>query len=433
MTTKARRGTAKTPDRAVALVRSVHGELTHRSGMAIPLRLWDGSELGDPQAGFRLVLEHPWSLRLLLRLPFDLAAGEAYTQGAIDLEGDVVAAMALGARLDEHGVFSVGELARLFRALPRVPRPPRHRGPRRAALHGRMHTKRRDAGAIAFHYDLPGEFYEAFLGALPVYSCAYWHDPTEPLEAAQTRKLDVVCRKLRLRPGMRLLDIGCGWGALLLHAAREYGVHGVGVTLSRTQAEAGRAWVAREGLTDRLEIRLQDYRDMDGRFDAIASVGMAEHVGPSHLGEYVGAVWRLLSDGGGFLNHCIVTGHPDRVRTGRERTFANAYVFPDGGLVPAWRIVQEIQQGGFEILDVEQLRPHYALTLRRWIRNLESHHDAAVASASELDYRVWRIYMAGSAVGFETGSMEIVQVLGHKPGPAGTNPPLGRAWMAPAS
>lgn len=181
-----------------------------------------------------------------------------------------------------------------------------------------------------------------------------------------------------------------------------------------------------------LEIRLQDYRDLDGRFDAIASVGMAEHVGPSHLGEYVGAVWRLLVDGGGFLNHCIVIGDAERVRTGRERTFANAYVFPDGGLVPVWRMVREIQQGGFEIRDVEQLRPHYALTLRRWIRNLESRHDAAVTSASEFDYRVWRIYMAGSAVGFETGSMQVVQVLGHKPGPAGTDPPLGRAWMAPA-
>jgi len=160
---------------------------------------------------------------------------------------------------------------------------------------------------------------------------------------------------------------------------------------------------------------------------------MAEHVGPSHLGYYVDVVSRVLSDGGLFLNHCIVNGDAERVRTGRERTFARAYVFPDGGLVPLWRMMREIEHGGFEICDVEQLRPHYALTLRRWIANLESHHDAAVAAASETDYRIWRIYMAGCAVSFETGAMAVAQVLGRKPGPASVPAPLGRAWMAPTS
>lgn len=394
------------------------------------MRLWDGTELGDPAAGCRIVLRHPWSLRALLRPPFDLTAGEAYVEGAIDLEGDPIAAMALGERIDARALSSI-DLLHLLSRIRALPRPPRHRHSRRAALRGRMHSKARDAQAIAFHYDLPQAFYEQFLDANLVYSCAYFVEPGEPLERAQERKLDLICRKLRLSPGMRLLDIGSGWGSLLAHAARRYGTRGVGVTLSRTQAEAGVEWLAREGLAGQVDIRLQDYRDLDERFDAVASVGMAEHVGPDHLGEYVTAVWRLVTEGGSFLNHCIVLGDADQVRTGRERTFMDAYVFPDGGLVPAWRIVREIERAGFEVLDVEQLRPHYALTLRRWLRNLQAHHDKAAALTSEADYRIWRAYMAGAAHSFECRSLGVIQVLGHKPGPATTDPPLGRSWTLP--
>jgi cyclopropane-fatty-acyl-phospholipid synthase len=423
-----RAGTAR--KKAETAARRVHAELERKAGISIPVRLWDGTELGDGTAGCRIVLEHPWSLRALLRRPFDLTAGEAYVEGAIDLEGDPIVAIALGERIGARALDSA-DLLRLVSRIHALPRPPRRHHARRAALHGRMHSKSRDARAIAFHYDLPQAFYEQFLDTNLVYSCAYFAEPDEPLQQAQERKLDLICRKLRLRPGIRLLDIGCGWGSLLVHAARHYGVIGVGVTLSRTQAEAGRQRLARAGLADQIDIRLQDYRDLDERFDAIASIGMAEHVGPSHLGQYVTAVWKLLAEGGSFLNHCIVLGDANQIRTGRERTFVSAYVFPDGGLVPAWRMVREIEQAGFEVLDVEQLRPHYALTLRSWLRNFEAHHDKAIAAASKTVYRIWRVYMAASAYSFESRALGVVQVLGHKPGPPTTDPPLGRSWMLP--
>jgi cyclopropane-fatty-acyl-phospholipid synthase len=423
--TVTRRG-APTRRKPEDVVRRIHAELERRAGVSIPVRLWDGTELGDQAAGFRVVLEHPWSLRAL-RPPFDLTTGEAYVERAIDLEGDPIAAMAIG----EHIALGTIDLLPFLGWLRALPPPPRQRHARRANLRGRLHSKARDAQAIAFHYDLPQAFYEQFLDANLVYSCAYFAEPDEPLERAQERKLDLVCRKLRLRPGMRVLDIGCGWGSLLAHAAKRYGVHGVGVTLSRTQAEAGRERLAREQLADQVDIRLQDYRDLDERFDAIASIGMAEHVGPDHLGEYVTAVWKLLVKGGLFLNHCIVFKDADRVRSERQRTFMDAYVFPDGGLVPAWRMVREVERAGFEILDVEQLRPHYALTLRSWLRNLEAHHDQAIAAAGEADYRIWRAYMAGAAYNFESRRLGVTQVLGQKPGSPESNLPLGRSWMLP--
>ena len=423
-----RRRQAPGGDPVADAVRTLHAELERRSGVALPLRLWDGAQLGDAGAGFRIVLLHPWSLRRMLSPPADLSAGEAYVDGAVDFEGDPVAAVAAGAALTE--ALSPADRAALLRRLRRLPRPPRGRSARRARLRGRLHSRARDRAAVAFHYDLPQTFYESFLDRNLVYSCAYFAHPGEALERAQERKLDVICRKLRLRPGLRLLDIGCGWGSLLLHAARHYGATGEGVTLSRTQAEAAQRRIVEAGLEGQVEVRLADYRDVTGRFDVIASVGMVEHVGPENLERYTAAAFALLEPGGLFCNHGIVTGDAERVRTGRERTFVSAYVFPDGGLVPAWRAVQSLQRGGFEILDVEQLRPHYALTLRRWIANLQDHHDAAAAAASEADYRIWRAYMAGSAYSFASGSLGVVQVLCRKPG--GADPPLGRAWMLPA-
>jgi cyclopropane-fatty-acyl-phospholipid synthase len=437
MTTQARTRQRAPAEGAAQVARRLHDELRRGTGVALPVRLWDGTDLGDQGAGFRLVLEHPWSPRALLRTPFDLAAGEAYAEGAIDIEGDVVAAMACGARLGAARLGPAG-LARLARLARRLPRPPASSHDRRAALRGPLHSRARDRRAIAFHYDLPQAFYETFLlepaaDRHLVYSCAYFADPAEPLAVAQERKLDLICRKLRLGPGTRLLDIGCGWGTLLIHAAQAYGAAGVGVTLSETQAEAGRELVGRSGVAGKVEIRLQDYRDLAERerFDAVASVGMAEHVGPAHLPEYVGVVRRVLSGGGLFLNHCMVMGDPGRVRTGREHTFANAYVFPDGGLVPLWRLASEIERGGFELVDVEQLRPQYALTLRRWIANLEATHDRAAAAASEADYRIWRAYMAGSADGFENGTFGVAQVLARVRAGGGPALPLGRRWMLP--
>jgi cyclopropane-fatty-acyl-phospholipid synthase len=412
---------------AVGPVQALVHQLEERVGVDIPLRLPDGTELGPADAPFRIVLREWWALRLVLRPPLDLHAGEAYAEGAVDIEGDMEAAMVAVAAIGERLPGPVGR-TRLVVPVLRLPGPPRRRHSRRAQLHGRRHSKSRDRAAIAFHYDLPHEFYRQFLDDGLVYSCAYFADPDEKLETAQARKLDVVCRKLRLEPGQRLLDIGCGWGSMLLHAAEHYGVHGVGVTLSQTQKDAADERIAAAGLADRVEVRLEDYRDVQGEFDAVCSIGMFEHVGPERLAEYFAATHRLTRPGGLFLNHGITLGDPHLRESSRSKTFSTAYVFPDGGLVPAWRAVKEVEQAGFELLDVEQLRPNYTLTLREWVRRLEANHAAAVAAASETDYRIWRAYMAASAIGFDQGDMGVIQVLGSK----GRQVPLGRAWMLPA-
>jgi cyclopropane-fatty-acyl-phospholipid synthase len=411
---------------AAAAVRRVHQQLHDLAGVALPVRLWDGTELGPDDAGFRVVLHHPWSVRALLLPPSDLAAGEAYVHGDIDVEGDMIAALAAGTRFRELPLAPPARI-RLLRSLLTLPRPPRRDTSRRAHLRGRRHSRARDRQAIAFHYDLPHAFYRCFLDDQLVYSCAYFAAGEDDLERAQVRKLDLVCRKLRLRRGSTFLDIGCGWGSLLLHAARHYDVTGVGVTLSQTQFEAAKQRVADAGLADQVEVRLQDYRDIDGAFDAVASVGMVEHVGPDGLAGYFDTAYQLTRPGGLCLTHSITTGDADRVLSGRERGFLATYVFPDGGLAPVWRLVREAQRSRFELLDVEQLRPHYARTLRHWVGRLESNREAAVAAAGEMDYRIWRCYMAGSAVGFETRYLGVVQILAGRD----AEPPPGRAWMLP--
>lgn len=262
-----------------ALVRSIHADLARAIGHSVPLRLWDGSTVGEADAAYRIALHHPWALRRMLAPPVDRSAGEAYVHGDIDIEGDIVAAIGAGARV--AAALDLPARARIATHLAGLPRPPRQRS-RRPGLRGGLHSRARDRDAVSFHYDLPEAFYETFLDERLVYSCAYFTDPDEDLGAEQARKLDVICRKLRLRPGMRLLDIGCGWGPLLRHAALHHGVTGVGITLSRTQVGAARARLAREGLGDRVEIRLADYRELpDEPFDAVASVGMAEHAASS--------------------------------------------------------------------------------------------------------------------------------------------------------
>ncbi len=423
------RGTTIAADRYAQTVRRLHSELTAIAGESMPLRLWDGSQLGDTQAGFELRLGSPSGLRAMLLPPSDLSAGEAYLRGEIDIAGDLVAAL----RAARHIATSLHPRARvrLTRALLSLPSPAGDGRSSRAHLHGRRHGLERDRAAIAYHYDHPAAFYEQFLDRRLVYSCAYFADPGESLDVAQERKLELICRKLRLQPGQRLLDVGCGFGSLLVHAAQRHGVRAVGVTLSATQAEAGRERIAAAGLSDRVEIRLADYRELRERFDAVASIGMVEHVGPENIASFCTTIRRMTVDGGPFLLHGIVLGDPNRVKSGRERTFVSRHVFPDGGLVPAWRLVREVERGGFALLDVEQLRPHYALTLRQWVARLEANHDVAVAAASETAYRTWRIYMAASALSFEEGDLGVVQVLGVN----GRHPrqplPLGRTWMTP--
>ena len=408
-------------------------ELLAQAGVVVPVRLWDGTELGD--GPFRVVLEQPWSLRSLLVPPTDLNAGEAYVHGDVDIEGDIAAALHTIARARAAGL-SLGTRARLVAAVLRLPTPPPTPSGRRVRLSGERHSLQRDRDAVQFHYDLGNDFFRLFLDEDLVYSCAYYDDgweddPAAHLAAAQRRKLDMVCRKLQLQPGERLLDVGCGWGSLVLHAARTYGVHATGITLSRAQAQLARERVAAAGLQDRVTIREADYRETTGSFDAVASIGMVEHVGSDQLARYFSRLRGLLRVGGRLLNHGITTGQRTDARdmTTDEDSFVAHYVFPDGGLVPAWRTVREVEQAGLEVLDVHQLRRHYALTLRAWIERLERRHDAAVRVASETDYRIWRAYMAGSVVGFETRDLGIVQVLAGRDWPA----PLDRRHMHPAA
>jgi cyclopropane-fatty-acyl-phospholipid synthase len=423
----------------------------------IPLRLraWDGSEAGPPDAPV-MEFRSRRALRRMLWSPGQLGLSRAYVAGEIDAPGDIFAAfsaLSSAGKFAEPGPFrplSAGELWLLLRTAARLgaigpnPAPPPEEA--RVAGKGRMHSQRRDAAAISHHYDVGNDFYALVLGPSMVYSCAVWpeaagagagpgpgvEDGGDPavddgLDAAQEEKLDLVCRKLGLQPGMRVLDVGCGWGSFALHAAGRYGVTVVGVTLSREQAALARKRAADAGLTDRVEIRVQDYRDVqDGPFDAISSIGMSEHVGRAQTPAYAAALFGLLRPGGRLLNHAISWNagptDPD------PDSFIPRYVFPDGEMISLGEMVSALETVRFEILDVQALRRHYALTLRAWVSRLERNWDEAVRLAGPGRARVWRLYMAASAIGFENGLTGVNQVLARRPG--GEEPPLRRtAWL----
>jgi cyclopropane-fatty-acyl-phospholipid synthase len=426
----------RSQDEPAAIVRRVHDVLA-RHGVSVPTRLWTGEELGPSPAPYRLILHHPWSLRALL-VPFsDRVAGEAYIRDVIDVEGSLIAALHDMAALRRPGALGLLHRAALVRDLLSLERPPGEQPTGARALTGGVHSKERDAAAVRIHYDVGNDFYRTFLDEQMVYSCGYFagEDPAEPaadpsaLDRAQLRKLDLVCRKLRLREGERFLDVGCGWGALVLHAARHYGVRAVGITLSNEQAELARERVAAEGLTDRVDIRLEDYRDVRGTFDAVASVGMFEHVGKNRFETYFASMRARTAPGGRFMNHAITTGRRMRISDLSDDPggFVGTYVFPDAVLAPAHVAVRLMEHAGFELIDVQQLRPHYARTLRHWVHNLETNRARARLVCGEVTYRTWRAYMAGSVVGFESGDLGVVQVLGAR----GAHLPLGRAWMQP--
>ncbi|MGW4753504.1 class I SAM-dependent methyltransferase [Streptomyces chartreusis] len=393
-------------------------------GVPLPLRIraWDGSQAGPPGAP-TLVVRNRRAVRRLLFKPGELGLARAWVAGDLEIEGDLYAALDLLAGL----VWERGEDARsLAQALrdpevraavrgllrlggvPLPPAPP----PEEVRRPGHLHTKRTDKRAISHHYDVGNDFYEIVLGPSMVYSCAYWPAPDSTLETAQRDKLDLVCRKLGLKPGMRLLDVGCGWGSMAMHAAREYGASVVGITLSQEQAAYARKRVADEGLTDRVEIRVQDYRDVgDGPYDAISSIGMAEHVGAERYLEYADVLHRLLKPGGRLLNHQIAR-RPQRDESSYEvDDFIDAYVFPDGELQPVGVTVAQLERAGFEVRDVESIREHYALTLRRWVANLEADWARAVRLTGFGRARVWRLYMAASALAFERNRIGVNQVL----------------------
>jgi cyclopropane-fatty-acyl-phospholipid synthase len=378
------------------------------------VRFWDGTTWGGNKCRFTLVLKHPGALRRMFTSPSELTLGEAYIFDDFDIEGDIEASFDLGNFLlsQERAVTKRLYLAISLGRLPTIGRP--RAVPRPLRLRGAVHSRCRDRDAISYHYDLPPEFYSFFLDRRMVYSCAYFHTPEDGLEQAQVQKLDYICRKLRLRPGEHLLDIGCGWGALVIHATAHYGVHALGITLSAPQAEVARQRIHDSGLDDRCSIEVRDYRDLgvQQQFDKIVSVGMFEHVGEKYLGEYFPRTWQLLRPGGAFLNSGIAAS----VAYHRQGpSFIDRYVFPDGELVPLNASLSAAERNGFEVKDVESLRQHYALTLCHWVHRLEAHAEEARRVTDDTTYRTWRLYMAASAHRFRAAGMNLYQMLLAKP------------------
>jgi len=396
------------------------------------IRLWDGTTWGtEKQPRFTLTLKHAEALHAMFHSPSELTLGEAYIYDDIDIEGDIEAAFELADYLigRERSLSESLDLNAQLQKLPANDRP-------RASLHpiklwGSVHSKDRDQQAVTYHYDLPAEFYALWLDQRMVYSCAYFTTPEEELDTAQLRKLDYICRKLRLRPGERLLDIGCGWGGLISHAAAHYGVHAVGITLSVPQAELARKRLRESDLNDRCRVEVSDYRDIDHarQYDKIVSVGMFEHVGEALLPEYFRRAWDLLRPGGIFLNHGIAYSATYRRR---GPSFIDRYVFPDSDLVPISTSLRSAELSGFEVRDVESLREHYGLTLHHWLERLEAHAEHARRITDDTTYRIWRLYMAGAAHRFRSGCLNVYQTLFAKPLRGESSLPLTREdWYPP--
>jgi cyclopropane-fatty-acyl-phospholipid synthase len=380
----------------------------------VNLRLWDGSYWPDecPRAA-TVVLNRPSALREMLLPGTEVGLGEAFIHSAFDVEGDLESAFELGDVIiaQTEGWSKKLKMGYLLTRLPQAENNSSQALDRTAHLTGQQHSLKRDREAIRFHYDLSNNFYRLWLDEAMVYSCALFSRKDEDLDAAQIHKLDHICRKLGLKRDDRLLDIGCGWGGLLLHAAQNYGIRGEGITLSEKQAEFARARIVAAGLQDRLSIRIQDYREVKewDSYDAISSVGMVEHVGRTKLPDYFQQAWRLLKPGGLFLNHGIGLGpipQPDQ-----SGSFIQQYVFPDTDLRSIGEILGVAEASRFEIRDVESLREHYALTLRIWVTRLEQHHKEALQYVEEPVYRIWRLYMAGCAHGFQIGQLSVYQTL----------------------
>ncbi|MGH2697889.1 MAG: class I SAM-dependent methyltransferase [Actinomycetota bacterium] len=387
----------------------------------IAFRFWDGSSLGSPDDRSAVTLRSPRALTRLLYAPGELGFARGYVGDDLDIEGDIFEVLGLrdmlakrtqhtDLRLDARAGVLLLRAALGLGALGLPPPAP----PEEIQLRGRLHSKRRDAAAISHHYDVGNDFYRLVLGDTMTYSCAFFERDDMTLDEAQTAKYDLVCRKLGLKPGMRLLDVGCGWGGMVLHAVRHYGVSAVGITLSRAQADLAARRVAESGVGHLVDIRCQDYREVrDGPFDAISSIGMFEHVGLAQLAEYFSVLESFLVPRGRLLNHAI--SKPSGEPGFDARSFVSRYVFPDGELQEVGGVVSAMQRLGLEARDVESLREHYALTLRSWVRNLESNWTEAVDLVGLGRAKVWRLYMAGSALGFEASRINLHQVLGVKP------------------
>jgi cyclopropane-fatty-acyl-phospholipid synthase len=412
------------------------------SDLPVTLRAYDGTVLGPPDSPATVVIRSPRALARMVQAPGELGLARAFVAGDIDVEGDIFAALALRDCLpDIHlGPREIAEATRVLglQVLQRVPPPPEE-----ARLHGRRHSRQRDRAAISYHYDVSNDFYRLILGPSMTYSCGVWNDPHGTLEEAQNNKYELIGRKLGLQPGMRLLDVGCGWGGMVMQAAERYGTDALGITVASQQQEWAAKAIAERGLTGQAAVRLEDYRDVnDQPFDAISSIGMFEHVGLSQLHIYFERLYRLVRPGGRVLNHGIskpgespvaprtgwsaaVASLPTPSRAGFKRSsFIDRYVFPDGELHEVGVVVSAMQRAGFEVRHVESLREHYGLTLRAWVANLEANWDAAVDAVGLGRARVWRLYMAACAINFEEGRTAIHQVLAVRPDGRSSGLPL---------
>ncbi|HEX4225629.1 MAG TPA: cyclopropane-fatty-acyl-phospholipid synthase family protein [Pseudonocardiaceae bacterium] len=376
--------------------------------LPVGLRAWDGSTAG-PQDGPVVVLRSRRALRRILWNPNELGLARAYVSGDLDVRGDLTEGLrrfwAVVANKPTLSWAALSTAVRLGVIGPR-PKPPAEE----ARLSGRLHTRLRDRAAIAHHYDLGNDFYRVVLDPRMAYSCGYWtsDDPDYTLTDAQRDKLDLICRKLELRPGMRLLDVGCGWGSLIIHAAKHYGVHAVGVTLSAEQAAFDRARVAEYGLTDRVEVRLQDYREISGEpFDAVSSIEMGEHVGEAHYPTYAATLHRMVKPTGRLLLQQMSRG---AVAPGGG-AFIESYIAPDMTMRPLGRTIDHLTSAGFEVRDVEALREHYTRTIRAWGDTVERRAEQLAALAGAGQVRVWRLYLAGGALAFEENRMGVDQIL----------------------
>jgi len=386
-----------------------------RAGASVPaaIQLWNGKryDLGEHPT---VTLRVPNASSLRYFVNADLAKlAEAYVEGHLEVDGPMADALRVAEGLATHwGPARKGRLPSFFHS---------------------AHSKKRDAEAIRYHYDVSNDFYALWLDRRMVYSCAYYRDGSEDIEAAQVQKLEHICRKLRLKSGDRFLDIGCGWGALVMHAAERHGVKATGITLSQNQHALANERIRAAGLAHRCEVRLQDYRDVPGEgvFDKIASIGMIEHVGLKNLPLYFGAIRRLLADGGIALNHGLTSVDPESRAVGMGGgEFIEKYVFPHGQLPHLSLVIREMGAAGLEVMDCETLRLHYAKTLRQWSDRLEEQLDKAKAYAGDRRLRIWRTYLAGCAHAFERGWVSIQQVLAVKSEDSRANPlPWTREWM----
>jgi cyclopropane-fatty-acyl-phospholipid synthase len=378
---------------------------------------YDGSRAGAAGSPVKVTVRSPVAVAYLAQAPGGLGLARAYVAGHLDVEGDMYEALARMTKTQNISM-TTAEKLRLLRALGgpkllvhRMPPPPQEVRQSRRLLAGRLHSKRRDATAISHHYDVSNQFYEWVLGPTMAYTCACYPSEDATLEEAQAYKFDLVARKLGLQQGMRLLDVGCGWGGMVIHAAREYGVKALGVTLSAQQAAWGQAAIEREGLSGLAEIRHLDYRDVtETGFDAVSSIGLTEHIGKQNLPSYFSFLYGKLNVGGRLLNHCIT--RPDNIEPAiRKAGFINRYVFPDGELEGPGYLISLMHDTGFEVRHDENLREHYAKTLAAWSANLDAHWSEAVDEVGQGTARVWRLYMAGSRLGFDTNHIELHQVL----------------------